>query len=389
MKKWASLIIFGYCLFLLLFSVYTYSQIDLNLTLSGNPFYQFFQNQLIYLGYYNRPLSAFIYLLLIFISFIFYLLFIKVSDDKKVHFKKIFIPLIFINIIFALVSYPAFSHDFFNYLFDARIATWYHLNPYFYRALDFPDDLWIRFMHWTHRTYPYGPVWLLVTLPFSFLGFGKFVITVVLFKIMFSLSYLANTYLVWLILGNINKEYQNKAAIMYAFNPLIIIESLVSPHNESLMLSFLLLSFYFILVKKSKISALIWLIFSAGVKFITAILLPLYLIKKIFSGNKLFLQSAFVLLLVPLGVEIFNREAYPWYFIPLVGVAVLIPSAFFHKIIISVSLGALLRYIFYLYYGTYNQSDYLLMDLLLITPLIFAFLSSILLRISSFRKALI
>lgn len=389
MKKWASLIIFGYCLFLLLFSVYTYSQIDLNLTLSGNPFYQLFQNKLIYLGYYNRPLSALIYILLIIISFIFYFLFIKASEVKNFHFKKIFIPLIIINIIFALVSYPAFSHDFFNYLFDARIAAWYHLNPYFYKALDFPDDLWIRFMHWTHRTYPYGPVWLLITLPFSFLGFGKFVITVVLFKIMFSLSYLANSYLVWLISGNINKEYQNKAAIMYAFNPLIIIESLVSPHNESLMLSFLLLSFYFILVKKSKASALIWLIFSAGVKFVTAVLFPLYLIKKIFHNNKLFLQSAFVLLLVPLGLEIFYREAYPWYFIPLVGVGALIHSTFYYKIIVSVSLGALLRYSFFLYYGEYNQSDYLLMDLLLITPLIFAILSSILPRISSFRKALI
>jgi len=63
-----------------------------------------------------------------------------------------------------LFSYPFLSHDLFNYLFDAKIVTFYHQNPYILKALDFPSDPWLRFMHWTHRTYPYGPSFLFLTL---------------------------------------------------------------------------------------------------------------------------------------------------------------------------------------------------------------------------------
>ena len=153
--------IFAYFFVLFLLSIYSYSQIDLNLTLLQTPWFLSFKSALINLGYYNRPLSTVIFTVLVLLLYI-------------IKPKKIILAIGGVCLI-SLLSYPFLSHDFFNYIFDARIVTLYHQNPYFFKALDFPNDTWIRFMQWTHRTYPYGPVWLVLTIIPSFLGFGKFI----------------------------------------------------------------------------------------------------------------------------------------------------------------------------------------------------------------------
>ncbi|OGG17303.1 hypothetical protein A3D78_05610 [Candidatus Gottesmanbacteria bacterium RIFCSPHIGHO2_02_FULL_39_14] len=379
MVKWKTLFtVFFYSVLVFSFSLYSYSQIDLNLTLSGNRQYQAVQTILINLGYFNRPLSAAIYAILLILMFVFFLWLLKLSTEKNFPFFRLVLVLICLNLIFAFISYPAFSHDFFNYLFDARIVTKYHLNPYQYKALDFPDDLWIRFMHWTHRTYPYGPLWLIITLPFSFLGFGKFVLTVLLFKLMFVITYLLNILLIWKIGSRLPENFRFKSVILYAFNPLILIESLVSPHNESIMLFFLLLSVFLYQVKGNRLLAIISLLVSVGVKFVTAIVLPLYLLKKLTGKFQLFFKISLFLLLIPLSLEIFYREAYPWYFIPFIGISAEIKSSFFTKIFIASSFGVLLRYIPYLYSGMYTDKGYLLANLLLILPVIIVISQSLL-----------
>ncbi len=172
-KKSYGLWVGGYGLGLLALTIYSYSQIDLNLTLSSNAVYQSFQQTMIWLGYFNRPLSTTIFLVLVFLLFAIYYLLLRLVKQGRLEERQFWI-LVILTLGISVFAYPAFSHDIFNYMFDARIVTTYGLSPYQYKALDFPADLWIRFMHWTHRYYPYGPTWLLLTLPFSFSGFGKF-----------------------------------------------------------------------------------------------------------------------------------------------------------------------------------------------------------------------
>src|SRR3989338_3755047 len=190
-----------YSLTLVLLVLFSYTQVDLNLTISSNPIYQKAQQFLTYIGYFRRPYASFLYLIILAGLYITYSIILRMASRKNFSLGFLW-QVIGLSMIFLFFAYPAFSHDFFNYMFDARIVTTYHLNPYFYKALDFPADLWIRFMHWTHRTYPYGPIWLLVTLPFSFLGFCKFVLTLVLFKVMFLIFYLSNIFLIWKISNN-------------------------------------------------------------------------------------------------------------------------------------------------------------------------------------------
>lgn len=353
-----------YSIVLFLLSVYSYSQIDLNLTLSSNSIYQYFQNQLIYLGYFNRGLSTFIYMFLLFLLSIFYFLILYLVKQQKLGVKKI-AYLIIASCVILFFSYSAFSHDLFNYMFDARIVTRYYQNPYMYSALNFPFDLWTRFMHWTHRTYPYGPAWLLLTLPASYFGFGKFVLTLFNFKLLFTIFHLGNIYLIYKILPKISPQNTLLGTAFYAFNPLILIESLVSPHNEVTMLFFLLLAIYLMIIKKNQFSTIISILLSAGIKFITIILFPLFLIPAVIPIVKRNLEKRlnlltiliFFILIPPLLYEIYLREPYSWYFIPLIGIgALLIKYTKINILVAGVSLGALLRYIPFLYTGEYSKS---------------------------------
>lgn len=350
------LFIFFYTFLLFCLAIFSYSQIDLNLTLTGNTTYQFFQNYLIYLGYYNRPLSTLIYAFILFLLFLFYILLLKFVEQKKLSFSHIQ-PFIVISIIVLFFSYPAFSHDLFNYMFDARIVTKYYANPYVVKALDFPEDLWIRFMHWVHRTYPYGPIWLLVTLPFSFFGFEKFVPTLFTFKIMFILFHIGNIFFIYKILKERLPQYVIVGMTFYALNPLVVIESLVSPHNEVIMLFFLLASLYFAFIKRNALSGIIYLLLSAGVKFVTITIFPLLLLEKFLGKNKKSKRKWYLILIFLVFAimgEIRYREPYPWYFIILIGIASLLPEEKnIRTIVIGVSIGALLRYAPYLYAGSY------------------------------------
>ncbi len=361
-----------YIIILLLFSIYSYSQIDLNLTLFTNSIYQSFQTQLIQLGYFNRPISTGIYSILIFLLFIYYFLSLWLVERKKLTGSNI-LWLIIGGSVILFFAYPAFSHDIFNYMFDARIVTKYFSNPYFFSAQDFPGDLWVRFMHWTHRTYPYGPTWLLSSLPFSFLGFGKFVLTLFNFKLMFTAFYFGNIYLIYKILHKISPEHSLLGATFYSLNPLILIETLMSPHNESQMLFFLLLAIYLMFVKKNQFAAVISLLFSAGIKFITIILLPIFIFsEKIIEKHKIngFLKLIFLLLLPVIVVEILYREPYPWYFIILVGITALILSNHLKIIISAVTFGAMLQYIPYLFQGDYTGLVRLQQNVLFSIPII-------------------
>jgi hypothetical protein len=276
-------------------------------------------------------------------------------------------------------------------MFDARIVTKYFQNPYIHKALDFPVDPWIRFMRWTHRTYPYGPIWLLVTLPVSFLGFGKFVLTLMNFKLMFLLFYLGNIFLIGKILGKTSPQNRLLGVSLYAFNPVILLESLVSPHNESAMLFFLLLAIYMGIIKKNNFWWIGGLLLSGGIKFISLILIPL----KYFFGKNIMIENKYVnflkaclLLLTPLIIyQIYQRDPYPWYFITLIGIASLL--SFYSKIrllIYGVTLGSLLYYTPYLYTGYYPSYVRTAQTLMFTVPAIMAIMWVLIIQIFSKNK---
>ncbi|MEK7092295.1 MAG: glycosyltransferase 87 family protein, partial [Patescibacteria group bacterium] len=269
-------ILIAYSVIAVLLFLYSFTQVDLGLTLTQASWWQVLQTSFQYVGYFNRPLSAALYTALVLFMFILYGLLLWLAHQKKLEKKHVWISLLVTGGV-LLFSYSAFSYDIFNYIFDAKIVTYYNLNPYVYKALDFPNDPMLSFMHWTHRVYPYGPIWLAVTVPLSFLGFTFFLPTYFLFKALGVASYLGSVYYISKISKKIFPQSEISNMAFFAFNPLVIIESLVSAHNDIFMLFLALWSFSMLLEKK-KMFAFVLILFSIGIKFATLFLFPVLLI---------------------------------------------------------------------------------------------------------------
>ena len=140
--------LFFYTILLIGLLFYSYVLVDPNITFVSIHAWELFRDWAVQIGYHQRSLSWALFLIIVLGLFGFHLYFL----NKKTQIRPLKVAII-IGII-LLFSYPFLSKDFFNYMFDARIATFYHKNPYFFKAIDFQNYSWLRFMHWTHRTYP-------------------------------------------------------------------------------------------------------------------------------------------------------------------------------------------------------------------------------------------
>ncbi len=348
---------YSFIFLILALFLFSFTQIDLGLTLTKASIFQTIQTSFQTIGYFNRPLSLAFYLLIISGMFTYYLYFLRQVIRKKINARHIWTLIISTAVILAF-SYNAFSYDLFNYIFDAKIITHYHLNPYAHRALDFPGDPMLSFMQWTHRLYPYGPVWLGLTVPLSYIGLNFFLVTFFLFKFLSAAFYLGCCYLIYKINKKILPEYQNFNLVLFALNPLVIIESLVSSHNDIAMMFFALLGLYLYFLRK-KILAIILIIVSSQIKIPTiALLAPIiisFLPNKIKNDNNKFVYLSIFVMLGTLGYVLTKLEVQPWYFLwimPLI--ALLKPNRYIIALTFGFSLGLLLRYSVFLYFGNWD-----------------------------------
>lgn len=350
---------FGYLITVIALFFYSFTQVDLNLTLSQWSIEQVVKKFFQHIGYFNRLLSTSLFIAIIVLLFIFYGLFLFLSGKNKINKRQIW-HLIIPTSAILIFSYNAFSYDIFNYIFDAKIITYYHQNPYLYRALDFPRDPMLSFMHWTHRYYPYGPIWLVLTVPLSFIGFNYFLFTFFLFKSLGALSYLGTAFFISKILRKVSPKDELFGLIFFAMNPLIIVEGLVSSHNEMPMIFFAMLSL-FLFFEEKYTRSFISLLLSAGIKFVTILLFPVYLINYIFSKKnkkinfELTIIPTTILMAVAVIVASLRTNFQPWYLLFAIPFASLTPKKYYIFIPTFVmSFFAILEYSPFLLKGDWN-----------------------------------
>lgn len=360
------MIVLLYLAFAVSSCLYSYTQYDPNLTLFSNPWFLTFQNGGVQLGLFMRAYSAAIFVTIVSLGFILYAFVIRNIQKNKFSFKKLAAILSLISLM-GLISYPAFSKDIFNYIFDAKILSHYHLNPYLFKPLDFPTDNWLRFMTWTHRTYPYGPVWLILTAPLNLISQNHFVATLITYKLFFIGNYLLSTYLIYKVINKVNPNKALFAVALFALNPLVLYESVISPHIDISMTMFMLLGVYFFIMERKVWGALSFAV-SGGIKFLTLPLVFLPIFKNLKFGGQVKLSIATLLgLLIPIIVM---REAYPWYFLPIIALISLLANEKIFPAVMVASFGLVLQYTPYIYYGDYVPEVFFLKNTILVISLI-------------------
>lgn len=339
---------FGFLFGVVSMSLWSWVLIDLNLTLFSHPFWALLRTFFIQIGYFDRPLSTNWFVISILWLTLFSFLMIK-------YYKGQVMPIVLgVGVIAGLLSYPALSHDLFNYIFDARILTHYGRNPYLFTALDFPFDSMTRFMHWTHRTYPYGPTFLLITLIPSFFGFGKFVLTFALFKLLYVSLYL--------LVARGLLQIHRRVGLIFVTSPLIIVEGLINSHNDFIAVGIALIALCFINTKHIWWRGLILLV-SGLIKYMS---LPTLLLGLDFSqkrsyrlGKMSVSWEMIVRFVVFVGLTVFaiyasiKGEIQPWYFLNLFIVLPYFPKLFLY--FMPSLTGLLLSYYPYVLGGEWGQ----------------------------------
>jgi hypothetical protein len=285
---------------------------------------------------------------------------LKGIKKGKMEKKELWSLIILVTVILAF-SYNAFSYDLFNYIFDAKIVTHYFQNPYLHKALDYPGDPMLSFMHWTHRLYPYGPVWITLTIPLSFVGLQFFLPTFFLFKISIAACFLGTVYFIGKVLQKSKLQDELFGIAFFALNPLVVVESLVSAHNDIVMMFFGMWAVY-LLMNMGYVRSIILFALSVGVKFATAAIFPVYaLIIYLQKKNKrinwqlMFVFMA-IIMIVPIIFASFRTSFQPWYLLDIFPFVALVSTDYYAFIPgVVVSLFAVFEYLPFLYTGNWNN----------------------------------
>lgn len=362
-----------YFLLIALLCVYSYVLVDPNITFLQNPLWVQFREIVIQIGYYRRDISWLLYAIFAILLYMFHVY-------MRSHYAKV--PVLKIAGVIGVIlvfSYPFLSHDLFNYMFDARILTFYGKNPYAFKALDFPFDQWTRFMHWTHRSYPYGPVFLVLSFAPSFIGLGKFTLTFLLFKSMFVAFYL----LAVRFLLKMDRQW----AVVFATHPLVIIEGLVSAHNDLIAVGLAIIGLYYILKKSGNWWGRVFLVCSGGIKYTT--LASVALMKGKPAGVKGVLRLVFgrwneIVLLVQIAVLVYlayRMGIQPWYFLTLFAYLPILPGLIRRLDIFF--FGLLVSYYPYIRMGGWDTTEKVSLRHQIIA--VFIFLNALYLIIKSLR----
>lgn len=342
--------------------LFSYTQVDLSLTLSRLSMYQTIEKIFQHIGYYNRPLSTTWYLVLVAIFFVLYKILLN-SIKKHIISKKTFWWIVGIITAILVFSYPAFSYDMFNYMFTAKTVVLYQKNPYLVIPLQFTGvEPWLSFMHWTHLPSAYTPFWILLTLPTYVLGFGYFLIIMWNIKLLVAASYILTTVFIGKILSKLEPDKKLLGMAIFALNPLVIFETLVSGHNDMVMMALVMIAYYLYLIKKRWASFFV-LALSVAAKLITIFIIPVF-----FVGWQR--KLALWIMIIAFCLVVTQREILGWYVVWLVPFYALLPSVEWPLIIGSgLSLGLLLTYAPFFYFGNYNPPVQTLKFWVVLVPL--------------------
>jgi hypothetical protein len=224
---------------------------------------------------------------------------------------------------------------------------------------------------------------LALTAPLSFIGMNYFLPTFFLFKFLMGASFIGSCYLIYKISQRLFPENALLNLAFFALNPLVLIETLVSAHNDIPMIFFFLLSIYLFLEKK-KILSFVVNIFSIGIKFSTGVVFPLFLVLEFFDRTKRkinwekFFIWSFLLSLLTVILATVRTTFQPWYLIFPLSLATFIPRKYYIFIpAIVATIFGLLIYVPYVYMTDYAKQYPLFVNYIEIAGLLAVVLSTV------------
>jgi len=176
-----------------------------------------------------------------------------------------------------LIAPVLLSTDVFSYALYGRIFSAYGSNPYLAnRSFSFSDPFFAM-LHHKYVPSVYGPFWTLLSAGVTRIAGVRLGLTVFLFRVLACAAVLSSAALIWSSLLRYSPERATQGLALFLWNPLVVIESGLSGHNDTAMVAFLMLGVW-LHVRGHKTGAVAAFTLSALVKFVTGALVPLYVL---------------------------------------------------------------------------------------------------------------
>lgn len=194
-----------------------------------------------------------------------------------------------------IFSYPVTAIDLFIYAIRTRGWALYGLPPLATPPQALPaTDPWLGLAgEWSTAASPYGPLWEWLSLG-AFYASRGFLGQLLALKLVSALAYLGCVWLVFQTMQHIRPSWAVAGTIAFAWNPLVLFESVQNAHNDIVMVFFLLAAIWVLSYRSSQkqvpapITAKIYhadellvslfLATSILVKFVTGLVVPFFLL---------------------------------------------------------------------------------------------------------------
>ena len=166
----------------------------------------------------------------------------RASTSKyKQMLRFIWLGTIVVGLIYVFT--PAMlSHDILVYASYSRVIAVYHANPYFVPLSAYPHDPFYPLNYWAHTIAAYGPAWLAICALWGLVSGPQPLEYVLAFRSFALAAHLVN---IWLVIATLRAMGQSSrtialGALLYAWNPLVLLESSLGGHNDVFLVTFIL-----------------------------------------------------------------------------------------------------------------------------------------------------
>lgn len=258
----------------------------LQTTAGFNPFQVF--NETYSFGPLNLPrVGRLLALLVLFGGYIQALRRVRHESSGAYSLRQLLVGVVLFSVPLLLLPF-ILSSDVYSYIFYGRLTALYGANPMLVTPRMYANDPFFNYISdWTDTASTYGPLWTMLSHGLTLIverGGGAVWLYLLAYKLLVLGGHLLNVVLLWILLGRWKPRQQLAGTLLYAWNPLALIEFAGSAHNDALMLTGILIALLFA-QRGAWRRAIVALVLAALVKWIAIVLLPLY-------GLMLFRQRA-------------------------------------------------------------------------------------------------
>ncbi len=362
------MMLLGYFIVLFLLFVYSWAFVDLNLHLTNANWFTVVQQPLSRLVYEHMKIAGVLYVAILLALYGYYATVMRFTKSRLESVSPAKVKLFFFAVAgLLLFSFPAFTYDIFNYMTTARVLYAHKENPYIVMPIEIPNEPALAYTRAANKVALYGPVWLAVSYVPYMIGRGNVWLTMISFKAVMSMGYLLMLFLIWKNTGSMRQ------VLFFGLNPLVLIEILVSAHNDIVMMVLAVLAIgAFGLRKENLIDRVTVWALSVGIKGATIVLLPILFLRT-WDAARRYTAAYWLLFGVFVIFAPIREELYPWYAVWFLAFVALIPitkKSFLHGFSLALSIGLSFRHLPYILTREYAGAGPMLRILFTVIPVL-------------------